>query len=665
MSAIWGFISLEKDLNKRKKRIEECRNLMKLPYEECAIDRFEEKTFENGFFACGIQYFKGNSDKELLPIIDETKGIVFTGDVVLNGRHQLISEMKQASGYSELKPICDGELEDVPDGTLSYYAWRLWGESFVDHIQGLFAIAVYDINKGACKIFADHTGTRCIHYCACGSELFFSTLIKPILKVMPKECYGLNEKFIAGCESTSVPLMFVYPDLTAFENVYLIPRANYLDANTSGENGWKCFANEYWNPTKKEWLKNKKKYKNFTDTEFRKEFRDTFFECVKDAVDTDGKIAATLSSGLDSSSVVTVAAKVLQDDKKIYAYTSIPVKSFERKQDGYYITDETEGAKKVISGYTNIVHSSESCEGISAFTEMDKYTHRYEIPGKAYVNHIWMDYIAGKARENGCKVVLNGQFGNYTISNGNIIERFYQELYAGRFKEAKRQLAEFGKHYGVSRKKLIAMVADELILKLKFSLGITKEFDEVFDDTYVKEDLVKKYRVKEEVRRTFRKYGYSAANSADKMTGHMFNFNILHTQGLFDTKLSLYYGILFRDPTKDKRIIELSSLLPPSQFVNNGVERRLVREYLNDCIPDDIRMEVRHRGLQSADSDVRLRECGSEKMRSTLNLRLGRYMHIDKIKSLLSGNIETDNVFDIVRVLALNSFIDEYEKKES
>lgn len=663
MSAIWGFISLETDTDKRNKRIEECREKMRLPYEECRIDRFEDTCFDKGFFACGIQYFKSNSKDEVLPLEDE-EGWVFTGDIVLNARKQLIDELVQEGSFKAVRDRSRQELEEAPDGTLTYYAWRTWKEAFTDHIQGLFAIAVYNRNNGSFKLFTDHVGCRCIYYCILGKELFFSTLIKPVLKVMNRSDYGLNEEFIAGCESTAVPLMFVDPKLTAFNNVYLVPRANFLSADGMAQ-AWKSELREYWNPTDWEWLKNKKKYEGYSDADFRELFRKTFFECVRDAADCDGQVAATLSRGLDSSSVVTVASKVLDKGRKIYAYTSAPISQFAGSEGGYYIFDETEGAREVVAGYENIIHSSERCEGISALTEMDRFTHRYELPGKSYNNHIWMDYIAAKAVDNGCKALLTGQFGNYTISNGSIMERFFQELLSGHIGEAKRQLAEYGRCMGISRKNLLRMATDEIMSKLEFVLGFTKSFDEIFDDVYVKKELVSKYKIRERLRRTFKEYGYTAVNSDDKMKAHLFNFNILHTQGLYDTKLGLYAGILLRDPTRDKRMIELCSLLPPKQFTDNGTERRLVRDYLDDCIPDPIRMDVRHRGLQGADTADRLRLYGNDKLKAPLNKKLDEYMHIDNVKKLLSGEISGDNALDVARILALNAFLNEFEKSES
>ena len=70
MSAIWGYIKLNSAQNDLTSRIKEVSDAMMQPYKECAIDRFEENSFDNGFFAFGIQYFNKRSRSEKLPFYD-------------------------------------------------------------------------------------------------------------------------------------------------------------------------------------------------------------------------------------------------------------------------------------------------------------------------------------------------------------------------------------------------------------------------------------------------------------------------------------------------------------------------------------------------------------------------------------------------------------------
>ncbi|MBQ6587540.1 MAG: hypothetical protein IJI01_02545 [Butyrivibrio sp.] len=652
MSAIWGFIKLKGDLGKSIEQLKEKSSFMKKPYEECVIDRFEDCFFENGFFSCGIQYFNKRAAGELLPLYDKESDTVFTADIVLNGRPELIDEL-QGLGHVGLNA-------DTPDGELAYLAWKTWHCDFVDHIHGLFAIAVYDRRSNEFYLFTDHMGVRCVDYSICGDELYFSTLTKPILAAMPEECRGLDEKFMVGSQASSSPYMYVFPDRTPFEYIRHTLRGNYI--KITGDNSWHSKEYEYFNPGKNVSDRPQIKWPdNPEDKIYREKFREVFFRCVEDAIDTDGEIAAMISSGLDSSSVATVAArKLASEGKKLYGFTSIPLKDFERPTGGFEKPDESEGVKRIIAGYPNIVQEFCSCEGLSPFTEMDRFIHMYEVPGKACLNQVWFDYIIRSAAAKGCKVLLNGQFGNFTISKGDMKELFFQKLLSGNVLGAKEQLARFGERYGIPRKVLFDGIVSTLIERIAFSVGGECSFKYILDKKYVRQELVRKYKVKRLLKKRFTFYGPNSVIPIKKMFRNLGDVSITQTQGLYDTRFSLYHGVLLRDPTRDKRIVEFIASLPPEQFVYNGLERRLVREYLDDYLPDYDRLQTRYKGRQSADKVMRCRGFGDNHKELELVDSISDYMDDQKVKELMREEITEENVMDIVRVSALNAFLLEY-----
>ena len=70
--------------------------------------------------------------------------------------------------------------------------------------------------------------------------------------------------------------------------------------------------------------------------------------------------------------------------------------------------------------------------------------------------------------------------------------------------------------------------------------------------------------------------------------------------GEFPFKNSLFTGVLFRDPTRDKRMVEFAKSIPFDQFTHNGYTRRLIREYMEEYMPPEF--FVKHPfGIQSAD----------------------------------------------------------------
>jgi asparagine synthase (glutamine-hydrolysing) len=656
MSAIWGYLDLAAaDPDLIKQNIDNIRDVMTEPYKNCVIERFESRTFANGFFSCGIQYFNRRAHDEILPIYDADNSTVFTADIILDARDELVKELSVNCDKDE------DELKNLPDGSIAYIAWKTWKEKFVDHIQGLFAIAIFEMDTKAFYIFTDHMGHRCIHYYIDGSKIWFSTLMKPILMAVPKGKISLNEKWIVACESVGSSVTYVYPWLTPYNNMYQVVRGSFLKAFMAAGGKIEEKRVSYWNPLNDNKIIESDKSKAERDQYYKSAFIDTFFTCVKDAIDTDEDVAATISGGLDSSSVSAIAATLLKEkNKKLYGYTAVPLHDYESQYDRSTIVDESPMVRRFCELYDNIVPEFLSYEGKSSITEMDRLVRMFEVPSKSMTNLVWVDEINKKASELGCKVLLVGQFGNGTISNGSILARVYQELRAGHFMEGKRQLASFGKRYGIARKELLRVLVSQLFSKLLFDLNLNSGYKKSFDDVYSKKELLDKYRIIQYSRECDKKSGFTEMVSRDQVKQFILDETVTQNISVYDTKLSLYYGVVTRDPTRDKRMIELILSMPSDQFTDDGIERRLVREYMSDYVPGFIRNEVFRRGLQAADVTYRLKRNGKASVTTERENLLYHYLNYENVRMLFNDEMNDENVFNVLKIMALDSFIKEY-----
>ncbi len=658
MSAIWGYI------RKNNKRIEDCSQKMKLSYLECAIDRYEERHFLKGFFACGLQCFNTRSHKEVLPIYDESNGFVFTADIILNDRANtidcILKELENRC-HDNITRFLNGNVQrekmiEIPDGTIAYIAWLLWKERFIDFIQGIFSIAIYDINSEIVFLFSDHMGHRSLYYLVTDEEVYFSTIPRAIFEVVPKEFKGFNEKWITACEADNTPSMYLFPSLTPFKNIYQLCRGEYLEIDCSQAKNYKKKIVEYWKPDF-----NRKKQDTI---DYKSRFLNTFTDCVRDAIDTDQNIAATLSSGLDSSSVSAIAARLLQDqNRNLYTFTSIPLKGYKNDHGDYYIADESAGVIALSQEYSNIIPEFTSYDDKSGFTEMRRLIHMTEVPTKAISNLVWVDDIEQKAKKKKCKVLLTGHFGNTTISSGGILDRVYEELLKGSLVNAKRQLAYYGKRHGITKKELLRGTLQQLKIKLLSDIGLNQDFNKCFDHKYINRELVKKYKVISFQRKTYSKYGNSALKTRKNVMNFVMDKAVSQNLNVYDTAFSLYYGVITRDPTRDKRMVELVGNMPASEFADNGIERRLVREYMKDYLPDSIRMEERRRGLQSADTVYRLGKIGESFVSKEKEAPVYHYFDYGEVQRLFGERPDKENTLDILRVMALDAFMKEFKPK--
>ncbi|MNI42326.1 hypothetical protein D3C73_966150 [compost metagenome] len=78
----------------------------------------------------------------------------------------------------------------------------------------------------------------------------------------------------------------------------------------------------------------------------------------------------------------------------------------------------------------------------------------------------------------------------------------------------------------------------------------------------------------------------------------MFHWNGTNT---LMSKLSLRYSLWERDPTNDLRVIRFCLSVPEEQYVQNGLDRSLIRRSTENMLPDKVRLNQHYKGIQGAD----------------------------------------------------------------
>lgn len=100
---------------------------------------------------------------------------------VFNGEIYNYKELKTLilnKGYC-LKTTCDTELIPI--------LYNIYGHSFIDKLDGQFAIAIYDINNRKVFLYRDRLGKKPLFYCYHDDCLFFSSEITPLKNMCNSE----------------------------------------------------------------------------------------------------------------------------------------------------------------------------------------------------------------------------------------------------------------------------------------------------------------------------------------------------------------------------------------------------------------------------------------------------------------------------------------------
>lgn len=570
MSAIWGCINLSGGAIP-----EDTFLAMEQPYHQCIIDRFESISENSVAMGCGVQYFTREAQYEALPIFNTQ--CAFTADVLLDNREELM-----------LRLGIDEEGGPIPDGTILCEMFARYGEDCLNDLLGAYAFVYYDKKLNRVSLVSDATGNRCLYYRIHKGVLFFSTLIKPIAQAVGHE--GVNERWINDFLALDNLGTITEYEESPYEGIHKVPPRQIV---TWQDGSFK--KRLYWQPdTTLLQLENDGVY-----AEQLKELLRKSVECMLRADET----GIMLSGGLDSTSLACYAAPILRDrGKTLYTYTSVPTEGYVSTHPKNRVVDESEDVLKT-KAYLESKGCSLDCQfislaGVNIWTSRVAEMELMEMPYKSLQNILWSLEGQRMAGRDGVRILLNGGYGNVTISLNNIDNLFHELLREKKFITYLRQIYRFGRVYRISKK---AMVSRAFMIAAEYYAPIKNDDtgSSSFGNSYITAASVDKYDTKTRFAITEQK-NKEIEKNYDTFRKALVNDHLFYLKGVVNTKNSLLTGVIVREPTMDKRLIEFCIRLPADQYARDGVSRRLVRTYLAPDMPAHV-LALGRRGLQGAD----------------------------------------------------------------
>ena len=172
-----------------------------------------------------------------------------------------------------------------------------YGKDVVNHLNGIFAFAIWNTKTEELFIARDHFGVKPLFYTEFDGGLIFASELKAIFKYPNFEkiidSQGVSELFGIGPSHT--------PGFTVYKNIYEIKPAHFAVYNKSG-----LHIEQYWK------LKSKRHLEDFEETSHHLE------ELLKDSISrqlvSDMPICTFLSGGLDSSIITKFTSDYLQKE---------------------------------------------------------------------------------------------------------------------------------------------------------------------------------------------------------------------------------------------------------------------------------------------------------------------------------------------------------------
>jgi asparagine synthase (glutamine-hydrolysing) len=483
--------------------------------------------------------------------IDDRYWIVFNGEIY--NYIELRIEL-EALGY---KFRTQGDTEVLLNCFIQ------WGKECVNRFNGMWAFVIYDSNENVLFCSRDRFGVKPFNYAMVEDQFVFSSEIKGIISYFP----GLkqpNYNVIANYCRTSVGAQIKE---TWFERIFRLEPGHNLEVNANGLKSYK-----YW-----EYPKKVNRNISFEDAVIK--YKELFLDAVKLRMRSDVPVGFTLSSGLDSSSIVSVLGGLNQINKNTYTALfrkdDFVIKENQNLRNNEW-ADEAYFVKKMASELNlnyNIIEVD-----LTDYTLKLREIIRFLESGHSSPAILPLFQVMDKAR-NDVTVVLEGQGADELLGGyvNNVFPIFlYELLKHGRFIQAFKEFKVFKKNYS---------------LKSTFLLLIRLLNVDLLKRIYLKRSGIEKVFMG-------KMKNYSSINDFpnlpfgfdDKLNNHLYK---AHTGGLvnllhYGDAISMAKSLESRLPFMDYRLVEFCFTLPFDFKFYNGLGKYIHREAMREIVPDFI-----------------------------------------------------------------------------
>jgi asparagine synthase (glutamine-hydrolysing) len=231
--------------------------------------------------------------------------------VVFNGEMYDFQEVRrelEAAGH---------QFHTSSDTEVVVEAYRAWGESFLEHIGGMFALALYDADKRALYLARDRAGEKPLFVWQTASRIVFASELKALF-ALP----GFPRRIDPSALEHYLAFAYVPRDLCMIAGVRkLLPgSALRYDVDTGRTHCWR-----YWDLPELDSDAGDRSENDLAD-----ELHELLRNAVRRQLIADVPVGILLSGGVDSSLVTAMAASV----------SSRPVKTFTIAFPGHAQHDE-------------------------------------------------------------------------------------------------------------------------------------------------------------------------------------------------------------------------------------------------------------------------------------------------------------------------------------
>jgi asparagine synthase (glutamine-hydrolysing) len=196
---------------------------------------------------------------------------------------------------TDLLLLLAGSLrDDTSNAAIALAAYVRWGTNGFVHLIGDWSIVIRDQANGATVLASDFAGVRPLYYSVQMGNVFWSSRLQAVV-----DATGISE-----LDEQYIGAFLLYggcPNRTPYNGIYSVPAGHAVCVSSTGTR-----ISRFWNLP----IGDEVRYRN--QHRYEEHLRALFREAVSVRLQTEAPVLAELSGGLDSSSVVSMANRLVR-----------------------------------------------------------------------------------------------------------------------------------------------------------------------------------------------------------------------------------------------------------------------------------------------------------------------------------------------------------------
>lgn len=469
--------------------------------------------------------------------------------------------------------ICDGEIYNIDrireeisgyifetdcDIEVIVAAYLKWGLSFVEKLNGKFAIALLDRCENVLYLIRDRMGAKPLHYYITKNKnVLFSSEIRAFLT-----CPDFEKEINLDIIGSYIHHMYIAGTATIYKNVHKVEKGHILQIK-NGE----IEEIEYWSIAKKYSVCSKDKITNYEQAKY--ELKKLLENAVSLRISDNTFTGCFLSGGYDSSLITAIAQE--KTSEQVYTYCV-----------GFYEDEYNEAhyAKK-IANYLGTKHTEiyfDESEMLNIVEAFPKYFDE-PIADTAVLPTILM---SSQARKD-VPIVLTGTGGDELFVGGLLIYSMLQEA------QRKQKIGKLlhllygmpiiksGKFWN-KMPLIYRIVSEDLNNEAKTQIGV-KEYTKYIDQILINKPL--NYYFEWESR--YEEKNYGVIRSLLDLDTYTSNYELLK-----EDRATMRFGLERRCPFFDKNVMEYAFRLPKEYKMEGTIGKKILRDICYEYIPKEL-----------------------------------------------------------------------------